>query len=55
MMIPKPGIRVSMEKTIQYLNSIEFMENYMYSGRFRIGHNQLLNSRIMKKHKILII
>ena len=50
MMIPKPGIRVSMEKTIQYLNSIEFMENYMYSGRFRIGHNQLVNSRIMKKN-----
>ena len=49
MMIPKPGIRVSMEKTIQYLNSKEFMENYIYSGRFRIGHNQLVNSRIMKK------
>jgi len=50
MMIPKPGIRVSMEKTIQYLNSKEFMENYIYSGRFRIGHNQLVNSRIMKKN-----
>jgi adenine-specific DNA-methyltransferase len=50
MMIPKPGIRVSMEKTIQYLNSKEFMENYTYSGRFRIGHNQLVNSRIMKKN-----
>jgi adenine-specific DNA-methyltransferase len=50
MMIPKPGIRVSMEKTIQYLNSTEFIENYMYSGRFRIGHNQLVNSRIMKKN-----
>ena len=49
MMIPKTGIRVSMEKTIQYLNSKEFMENYTYSGRFRIGHNQLVNSRIMKK------
>lgn len=50
MMIPKPGIRVSMEKTVQYLNSTEFIENYMYSGRFRIGHNQLVNSRIMKKN-----
>jgi adenine-specific DNA-methyltransferase len=50
MMIPKTGIRVSMEKTIQYLNSKEFMENYTYSGRFRIGHNQLVNGRIMKKN-----
>jgi adenine-specific DNA-methyltransferase len=49
MMIPKPGIRVNMEKTIQYLNSPEFIENYTYSGRFRIGHNQLVNSRAMKK------
>jgi len=38
-MIPKDGIDIS--STITYLNSIEFKKNYMYGGRFKIGHRQL--------------
>lgn len=33
-------------KTIDYLNSQDFREMFMYSGRFKIGHRQLSKSLI---------
>ena len=41
-MIPKTEINLN--KVVQYLNSIEFKKNYIYSGRFKIGHKQLCNA-----------
>lgn len=41
-MIPKTEINLN--KVVQYLNSIEFKKNYIYSGRFKIGHRQLCNA-----------
>ena len=40
-MIPKKKINI--DKIVKYINSITFKRNYMYSGRFKIGHRQLTN------------
>jgi hypothetical protein len=38
-LIPKKD--VDLDKIIDYLNSDDFKKNYMYAGRFKIGHRQL--------------
>ena len=40
-MIPKK--KVNLDTVINYMNSDTFKSNYMYSGRFKIGHKQLCN------------
>lgn len=35
--------KINMEKMTRYMNSDSFKSNYMYSGRFKIGHKQLCN------------
>ena len=35
-----------MAAVINYLNSVEFMTKFTYSGRFKIGHRQLSKSLI---------
>jgi len=42
MMIPKK--KMNLNKLVAKLNSEGFRENYLYSGRFKIGHNQLCNA-----------
>ena len=44
MMVPKK--RISLKKIVKYLNSDEFKSNYLYAGRFKIGHKQLCNCLI---------
>lgn len=41
MMIPKK--KTDLKKIVEYLNSEKFKSNYMFSGRFKIGHKQLSN------------
>ena len=41
-MIPKK--KVNIDNLINYINSETFKTNYMYSGRFKIGHKQLSNA-----------
>ena len=41
-MIPKK--KINLKKVIEKINSDAFRSNYMYSGRFKIGHKQLLNA-----------
>ena len=41
-MIPKEGI--DLEKVVDYINGMEFRKNYLYGGRFKIGHRQLSNA-----------
>lgn len=41
-MIPKTEINLN--KVVKYINNIEFQKNYIYSGRFKIGHKQLCNA-----------
>ena len=43
----KPKIKYDldfMNRTVLYLNSDNFKSNFLYSGRFKIGHRQLSNS-----------
>ena len=42
-LIPKQGVEVNMKKVSERINSEDFQSNYTYSGRFKIGHNQLCN------------
>lgn len=44
MLIPKKHI--SLDKVVTYINSNVFKDNFMFSGRFKIGHRQICNSLI---------
>jgi hypothetical protein len=44
MLLPKKT--QSLEKIVTYLNSNDFKQNFMYSGRFKIGHRQISHSYI---------
>lgn len=43
-LIPKKD--VNLDNIVSYLNSQEFKNNFMFSGRFKIGHRQISNSYI---------
>ena len=45
MLLPKDD-NVDLNKFVNYLNSDTFKSNYMYSGRFKIGHKQICNITI---------
>lgn len=38
-----PKVNVDLDKMINYFNSPEFQENYLYSGRIKLGHKLLCN------------
>jgi len=42
MLIPKND-NINLDKIINYFNSNNFKKNYLYSGRFKIGHKQISN------------
>lgn len=42
----KPKNNCDLNKIVDYLNSDEFRDNFIFSGRFKIGHRQLSNSII---------
>jgi adenine-specific DNA-methyltransferase len=42
----KPKKLCDLNKIVSYINSNTFKENFMYSGRFKIGHRQICNSYI---------
>lgn len=44
-MIPKKDLSKNvLEKIVQIINSQEFRQNYMYAGRFKMGHKHLCNA-----------
>lgn len=46
-LIPKKEItQTDLQKHVSYFNSTEFQNNYMYSGRFKIGHKQISSAVI---------
>lgn len=50
MLAPKNNVQEnSLENIADYFNSLEFKKNFMFSGRFKIGHRQIQNSFIPKK------
>ena len=46
----KPKKECNLNNIISYINSDEFKNNFMYSGRFKIGHRQICNSYIPDKY-----
>lgn len=42
----KPKKKYNLNKVVSYLNSNVFKDNFMFSGRFKIGHRQISNSYI---------
>ena len=44
LLIPKK--KCNLTKIVSYINSGRFKENFMFSGRFKIGHRQICNSCI---------
>ena len=47
MLIPKVEFgetNKSISEVIQHINSLDFRKNYMYAGRFKIGHRQIKNA-----------
>jgi adenine-specific DNA-methyltransferase len=47
-LIPKKNLDIT--KIVSYLNSNDFKDNFIFSGRFKIGHRQIANSYIPKQY-----
>jgi adenine-specific DNA-methyltransferase len=41
-----PNKKCDLERIVAYINSPPFKNNFMFSGRFKIGHRQINNSRL---------
>ena len=42
----KPNKKCNLNNIVSYINSDNFKDKFMFSGRFKIGHRQLYNSYI---------
>jgi len=54
LMMLKPKIKINLDIIVDYLNSSEFKQNFVFCGRFKIGHRQLSNS-LLPKNLIKVI
>jgi adenine-specific DNA-methyltransferase len=46
----KPKKKCNLNSVVAYLNSNTFKDNFMFSGRFKIGHRQICNSYIPSEY-----
>ena len=46
----KPKRKCEPEKVVSYINSQNFKKNFIFSGRFKIGHRQICNSYIPSEY-----
>src|SRR3989344_1950247 len=46
----KPKKKCNLNNIVTYINSNTFKDNFMFSGRFKIGHRQISNSYIPSKY-----
>jgi adenine-specific DNA-methyltransferase len=46
----KPKIKCNLINIVSYLNSDKFKNNFIFSGRFKIGHRQISNSYIPNEY-----
>lgn len=46
----KPKKKCNLNSVVAYLNSNTFKDNFMFSGRFKIGHRQICNSYIPNEY-----
>ena len=42
----KPKKKCDLNRVAEYINTSEFKQNFIFSGRFKIGHRQISNSRL---------
>ena len=42
----KPNKKINLNNVVSYMNSDTFKDNFLFSGRFKIGHRQISNSYI---------
>jgi len=45
----KPKKKCNLDNVVSFINSSVFKDNFMFSGRFKIGHRQICNSYIPKE------
>ena len=48
MLIPKDVYNLNLDKIVEYMNMDVFKKNFIFSGRFKIGHRQISNMYIDK-------
>lgn len=46
----KPKKKCNLNNIVSYINSNTFKDNFMFSGRFKIGHRSLSNSFIPNEY-----
>ena len=46
----KPNRECNLNAIVSYINSNTFKNNFMFSGRFKIGHRQICNSYIPSEY-----
>ena len=46
----KPKKKCNLSKIVSFINSNTFKDNFMFSGRFKIGHRQLCQSYIPSEY-----
>jgi hypothetical protein len=46
----KPKKACNLNNIVSYLNSNTFKDNFLFSGRFKIGHRQISNSYIPSEY-----
>jgi adenine-specific DNA-methyltransferase len=46
----KPKVKCDLHKIASFINSDSFKDNFIFSGRFKIGHRQISNSYIPIEH-----
>jgi hypothetical protein len=46
----KPKKKCNLNNIVSYINSNAFKDNFMFSGRFKIGHRQICNSYIPSEY-----
>ncbi len=46
----KPKKKCNLDKIVMFINSKLFKDNFIFSGRFKIGHRQISNSNIPKEY-----
>ena len=46
----KPKKTCNLHNIVSYMNSDTFKNNFMFSGRFKIGHRQICNSYIPNEY-----
>ena len=46
----KPKKKCNLNNIVSYINSNAFKDNFMFSGRFKIGHRQICNSYLPSEY-----